>query len=44
MSAPARLWIQNHGVAETEEDMKALILGAAAASSEPVSFLVQIST
>jgi hypothetical protein len=35
----ATFWIANHGVAETEENMKALILGAAARSSEPVSFL-----
>jgi hypothetical protein len=30
----------NHGVAETEEDMRALVLGAAAMSSEPLSFLL----
>jgi len=36
----ATFWIANHGVAETEEDIKALILGAATLSSEPVSFLL----
>jgi hypothetical protein len=30
----------NHGVAETGQDMEALILGAASMSSEPVSFLL----
>ena len=39
MSA-ATFWIINHGVAETEQDMEALILGAASMSSEPVSFLL----
>jgi len=39
LTAPA-LWIANHGIAQTEEDMKALILGAAAAQDEPVSFLL----
>ena len=33
-------WLANHGVADTEENMKALILGAGATSSEPVSFLL----
>ena len=36
----ATFWIMNHGVAETEQDMEALILGAASMSSEPVSFLL----
>jgi GNAT superfamily N-acetyltransferase len=40
--AAATFWIMNHGVAETEDDMKALILGAAAASSDPVSVLLPI--
>lgn len=38
----ATFWIANHGVAETEDDMKALIGGAADAVSDPVSFLVPI--
>lgn len=38
----ATLWPLNHGIAETEEDMKALLLGAGAASSEPLSFLFPI--
>jgi GNAT superfamily N-acetyltransferase len=41
LSAPS-LWLMNHGVALTEDDLRALILGAAAASSEPVSFLLPI--
>jgi ribosomal protein S18 acetylase RimI-like enzyme len=36
----ATFWLANHGIAETDQDMKALILGAAAASSEPVSLLL----
>ena len=36
----ATFWLMNHGVAETEHDMKELILGAASMSSDPVSFLV----
>jgi GNAT superfamily N-acetyltransferase len=39
LTAPT-FWIMNHGVAETDEDMTALILGAAALSQEPVSLLV----
>lgn len=38
----ATSWIQNHGVAETEQDMKALILGTGAASAEPLSFLLPV--
>jgi predicted N-acetyltransferase YhbS len=38
----ATLWPLNHGVAETEDDMKALLLGAGAASSEPLSFLLPV--
>ena len=34
------LWQVNHGVADSEEDMKALLLGAGAASQEPLSFLL----
>jgi GNAT superfamily N-acetyltransferase len=36
----ATLWLANHGVAETEDDMRALLVGAAAASSEPLSLLM----
>jgi hypothetical protein len=39
LTAPT-FWLMNHGVAETEEDMRALILGAASMSSEPLSFLL----
>ena len=41
LTAPT-FWLANHGVAETEDDMKALILGAAAAHAEPFSFLLPI--
>lgn len=33
-------WPMNHGVAESDEDMKALLLGAAAAVEEPIELLV----
>ena len=33
-----------HGVAETDDDMKALLLGAAAAVDEPIAFLVPLRT
>jgi predicted N-acetyltransferase YhbS len=36
----ATFWPFNHGVAETDEDMQALLLGAAAASEEPLALLV----
>jgi predicted N-acetyltransferase YhbS len=35
-------WPMNHGVAESEEDMQALLVGAAAAVSEPIAFLVPL--
>jgi GNAT superfamily N-acetyltransferase len=35
-------WPMNHGVAEDEEDMKELLLGAAAAIDEPLAFLVPL--
>jgi GNAT superfamily N-acetyltransferase len=35
-------WLISHGVAETEEDMTDLLLGAAAAQPEPVSVLVPV--
>jgi len=41
VSAP-RFWVLNHGVAETEEDMRALLLAAGAAGAEPLSFLLPI--
>ena len=42
LTAPT-FWLANHGVAETEGDMRALIAGAAAAASpEPVSFLLPV--
>jgi hypothetical protein len=40
-SAP-RFWVLNHGVAESEEDMRALLLAAGAAGAEPLSLLVPI--
>jgi GNAT superfamily N-acetyltransferase len=41
MAAPA-IWVANHGVAETEEDMQALLLGAPRISRQPISFLMPI--
>ena len=41
LTAPT-FWIANHGVAETEDDMKALILGAAVVHAEPLSFLLPV--
>jgi ribosomal protein S18 acetylase RimI-like enzyme len=38
-SAPS-LWPMNHAVAETEEDLRALLLGSAQALNEPLSFLL----
>jgi GNAT superfamily N-acetyltransferase len=37
-------WPMNHGVAETEHDMEALLQGAAAAVEEPLAFLVPLRT
>jgi predicted N-acetyltransferase YhbS len=37
-------WPMNHGVAETEDDMKALLQGAAAAMEEPLALLVPLRT
>ncbi len=37
-------WPMNHGVAETDDDMKALLLGAAAAVEDPLAFLVPLRT
>lgn len=36
------LWLLNHAVAETEADLRALILGAGAASEGPIGFLLPI--
>jgi predicted N-acetyltransferase YhbS len=41
LSAP-NVWPLNHGVAETEGDLQALLVGAAARSSRPLAFLVPI--
>ena len=38
----ATMWPMAHGVAATEEDMEALLLGVAAQSEEPLSFLAPI--
>ena len=35
-------WPMNYGVAKTEDDMKALLLGSAAAVEEPLAFLVPL--
>jgi predicted N-acetyltransferase YhbS len=37
-------WPMNHGVAESEDDMKALLRGAAAMVEEPLAFLVPLRT
>ncbi len=39
LTAPG-FWIMNHGVAETEADMRAILAGAAATAAEPVSLLL----
>jgi len=39
VTAPG-FWPLNHAVAETEEDMQALLAGAAAATGQPLSFLL----
>ena len=39
MAAPT-IWLANHGVAETEEDMQALLLGAPRIAKQPISFLM----
>src|SRR5512143_661901 len=41
MAAPA-IWLANHGVAETEEDMQALLLGAPRITNQPISFLMPL--
>jgi hypothetical protein len=39
LSAPT-FWPLNHGVAETPDDMKALLAGASAANEEPLAFTI----
>lgn len=41
-ASTATFWPLNHGVAETEADMRALLLGAAALTSEPMAFLLPV--
>lgn len=41
LTAPT-FWLASHGVAATEEDMQALILGAGALNAEPLSFLLPV--
>ena len=35
-------WPMSHGVAETEDDMRALLLGAASQGDEPIALLVPL--
>jgi hypothetical protein len=42
-SAPT-FWPMSHGVAETEDDMRALLLGAAAQTDEPIALLVPLGS
>jgi predicted N-acetyltransferase YhbS len=41
-ASTATFWPLNHGVAESEADMRALLLGAAALTSTPLGFLVPV--
>jgi GNAT superfamily N-acetyltransferase len=41
MAAPTN-WLANHGVAETDEDMCALLVGAARMARQPLSFLLPV--
>ena len=41
-ASTATFWPLNHGVAETEADMRALMLGAAGLTSEPLAFLLPV--
>lgn len=41
-ASTATFWPLNHGVAETEDDMRALLLGAVALTSEPLAFLLPV--
>jgi len=38
----ATFWLANHGVAETEQDMRVLMAGAATMTAEPMSFLLPV--
>ncbi|HEU0023752.1 MAG TPA: GNAT family N-acetyltransferase [Thermoleophilaceae bacterium] len=41
-ASSAVFWPLNHGVAESDEDMRALLLGASAATDEPIELLVPL--
>lgn len=41
-TSSATEWSANHGVAETEDDMKALLLGIGASMTGPLSFLLPV--
>jgi len=41
MAAPT-IWLANHGVAETEEDMQAVLLGSPGITRQPLSFLMPV--
>jgi GNAT superfamily N-acetyltransferase len=41
MASPTN-WLANHGVGEAEEDVRALLLGAARVTKEPLSFLLPV--
>jgi predicted N-acetyltransferase YhbS len=41
-ASSAVFWPMNHGVAESQEDMEALLIGAAAEVNEPIAFLVPL--
>jgi GNAT superfamily N-acetyltransferase len=41
MASPTN-WLANHGVGETEEDVRALLLGAAQIAKDPLSFLLPV--
>jgi GNAT superfamily N-acetyltransferase len=41
-ASTATFWPFNHAVAEAEEDMRALLLGAAALTSDPLAFLLPV--
>jgi len=41
LAAPTN-WLANHGVAETDEDMGALVVGAARMANRPLSFLLPV--
>ena len=42
-AAAPTFWPMSHGVAETDEDMQALLLGAAAQGDEPLALLVPLA-